>query len=116
MDNSIHNIETKWFENENGKFPAIVMGLNIFDEANFSSFLDHVLDQFKNQRMCSPEETSSMLVTIAGNITAEEFVKHWNESAKKDVVLGIFMSKMVKADVLHISKGEVLDTAALLLQ
>lgn len=114
MDNSIHNIETKVFENETGEFPAIVMGLNIFNTDNLSAFLDDVIAQFKNQRMCSPEDTANMLITIAGNITAEEFVKHWNERTSEDDILGIFMSKMVLADVLHISKGQVLDTATLL--
>lgn len=114
MENSIHNLETKQVSNETGEFPAIVMGLNLFDRERIASFLDHVVTQFKNQRMCSPPGAANMTVTIAGDITADDFRALWNSRTAADPILRQFMSMMVVADVLHIRRGELLDTASLL--
>ncbi len=73
MENSIHNIDTKWFENESGEFPAIVMGLNLYNTDDIESFLDFAIEQFKNQRMCSPPDTQNMTISIAGDTTAKDF-------------------------------------------
>ena len=114
MANSIHNLATKWFENDSGEFPAIVMGLNILDTSTADAFLDHVVEQFKNQRMCSPPHTANMTVTIAGDMTAEEFRTRWIARAARDPILTHFMSIMILADVLHIRGRELLDRASLI--
>jgi hypothetical protein len=114
MENSIHNLDTKQFSNETGEFPAVVMGLDLFDKERLSPFLDHVVAQFKNQRMCSPPDTANMTVTIAGDITADDFCALWNSRMANDPILKQFMSMMVVADVLHIRQGKLLDTASLL--
>jgi hypothetical protein len=114
MTNSIHNLDTKWFKNESGEFPAIVMGLNVQDRQTVDSFLDHVLQQFKNQRMSSPPTTANMTITIAGEMTAEEFRTAWVSRAASDPILKHFMSLMVLADVLHIRGRELLDRASLI--
>jgi hypothetical protein len=113
MLNSIHNLETKWFKNDSGDFPAIVMGLNIQDRQAADSFLDHVIQQFKNQRMCSPPTTANMTITLAGEMTAEEFRTAWADRESKDPILKHFMSLMMLADVLHIRGRELLDRASL---
>ena len=114
MPNSIHNLETKWFKNESGEFPAIVMGLNVQDRQTVDSFLDHVIQQFKNQRMCSPPATTNMTITLAGEMSAEEFCAAWGIRASRDPVLKHFMSLMVLADVLHIRGRELIDRASLI--
>jgi hypothetical protein len=114
MPNTIHNLATKWFGNETGEFPAIVMGIDILDEDTAESFLDHVIEQFKNQRMCSPPTTANMTITIAGNMSAERFRDLWTQRAASDPVLMRFMSMMVLADVLHIRGRELLDRASLI--
>jgi hypothetical protein len=116
MSNSIHNLDTKWFENESGEFPAIVMGLNVQDRQTLDSFLGHVVEQFKNQRMCSPPATANMTITIAGEMTAEEFRTAWVSRVSQDPILKHFMSMMVLADVLHIRGRELLDRASLISQ
>jgi hypothetical protein len=113
MPNSIHNLDTKWFRDDTGEFPAIVMGLNILDEGTAETFLDHVVEQFKNQRMCSPPTTAHMTITIAGNMTAERFRDLWARRSASDPVLNVFMSKMVLADVLHIRGRELLGRASM---
>jgi hypothetical protein len=116
MPNSIHNLDTRWFENESGKYPAIVMGLNITDMKTAESFLDQVILQFKSQRMCSPPKTANFAITIAGDMTADEFRAIWVERSLSDPVLKHFMSIMVLADVLHILGRELLDCASMVSQ
>jgi hypothetical protein len=114
MSNSIHNLDTKWFRNDSGEFPAIVMGLNILDTRTAGAFLDHVIEQFKRQRMCSPPATANLTITIAGDMTAEEFRAAWLTRVSSDPVVKHFVSMMVVADVLHIRGRELLDRASLL--
>ena len=114
MPNSIHNLDTKVFQNDSGEFPAIVMGLNMPDATSAAPFLDHVIQQFKNQRMCSPPNTANMTITLAGEITAEQFRDLWTQRYATDPILKTFMSMMVLADVLHIRGRELLDRASLL--
>jgi hypothetical protein len=114
MNNAVHNIDTKWIRNESGEFPALVMGLDIFDLQNADEFLDSVVERFKLQRMMSPPQTANMSVTIAGDMTAEDFCRRWRERVRKDSILAHFMSLMVVAVVLHISGRDLLDRASLL--
>jgi hypothetical protein len=90
------------------------MGLDIPNGETAAAFLDHVIQQFKNQRMCSPPNTANMTITFAGNMTAEQFRDMWTQRYATDPVLKTFMSMMVLADVLHIRGRELLDRASLL--
>ncbi len=112
--NSIHNLETKEFQNESGRFPAIVMGLNILDIENAGEFIDHVVEKFKVQRTCSPVNTMNMTVTIVGDMTADEFRSRWLQRSAVDPILEHYMSSMVMADVLHLRSGELADRASLI--
>ncbi len=112
--NSIHNLETKEFQNETGLFPAIVMGLDILDIENAEDFIDHVVEKFKAQRTCSPVDTINMTVTIVGEMTAEEFCSQWLRRSAVDPILEHYMSSMVLADVLHLRNGQLTDRASLI--
>lgn len=90
------------------------MGLDIPDADAADAFLDHMVQQFKNQRMCSPPETANMVITIAGDMTAERFRELWAQRSANDPILGHFMKIMVHADVLHIRARKLLDSASLL--
>lgn len=114
MPNSIHNLATKVFRNDSGEFPAIVMGIDIPDTETAAAFVDYVIEQFKNQRMCSPPTTANVTITLAGNMTAEQFCNMWAQRSATDPILKAFMSMMVLADVLHIRGRELLDRASLL--
>jgi hypothetical protein len=114
MPNSIHNLDTKVFRNKSGEFPAIVMGLDIPDTETADSFLDHVVQQFKNRRMCSSPTTANMTKALSGPMTAERFRDLWTSRYSTDPILKTFMSMMVLADVLHIRGRELLDQASLI--
>jgi hypothetical protein len=81
---------------------------------NAESFLDHVIQQFKNQRVCSPPTTAHMTITLAGSMSAERFRDLWARHFASDPILKHFMSLMVLADVLHIRGRELLDRASLI--
>ncbi len=114
MSNEIHNIDTKWVDNEAGEFPAVVMGLNIPDRENFRGFVSDVVEKFKCQRMCSPPETANMTITIMGDVTCKEFADLWRGHSRSDQILQVFMSQMRVADVLRFTpEGGVIDSASL---
>ena len=114
MPNAIQNLDTKLFRNDTGEFPAIVMGLDMPDAEAADSFLDHVIQQFKNQRMCSPPTTANMTITLTGSITADRFRDMWTQRVATNPILKAFMSMMVLADVLHIHGRDLLDRASLI--
>jgi len=114
QQNSIHNLDTKAFRNDSGEFAAIVMGLDIGDPARLEPFVAHVLQQFKNQRMCSPPSTDHLTIAIAGEVTAQQFCRAWHAGAAGDPIMQHFMSSMVPADVLHIRGQELLDRESLI--
>jgi len=111
--NSIHNLATRWIQNDSGEFPAIVMSLSINDMSTADAFLDHAIEKFKTWRMCCPPRTANMTVTIAGGMTAADFCARWASRAAQDPILKQFTSSMVLADVLHIRGRELLDRASL---
>jgi hypothetical protein len=113
MPNSIHNLDTFMCESDAGEVPVIVMGLDLPDAETAEPFLDHVIETFKNQRMCSPPDTAHMSVTLAGSLPAERFRELWARRVAADPVLRHFTSMMVFADVLHIAGKELLDRASL---
>jgi len=115
MPNTIQILDTRMFENETGKFPAILMGLNIPDSGDDEAFLDSIVEKWKCQRMCSPPETANMTITLVGDMTAARFRDLWLVRSAGDPILTHFMSLMVHADVLHIRGRELLDSASLLI-
>jgi hypothetical protein len=114
MANAIHNLETKWFTNDSGEHPALVMGLNLLDPDGLEAFLAEVLQKVTCQLMCSPPGTAHMTITIAGQVTAARFCEVWRRLSAGDPVLAHFMRQMRLADVLHIRGRELLDRQSLL--
>jgi hypothetical protein len=113
--NTISNIQIVRMDGEAGPIHAIMMGLDIDDPAGIDDFMPTVIEKIKFQRMVSPKDTSMMLITIIGNLTAEAFNTSFAAHAANDKVLGVFMSRMNKADVIHGTKdGKALDRASLL--
>jgi hypothetical protein len=115
VQNSIHNLDTKVFQNATGEFPAVVMGLNIRDTNEANAFITSAVEKWKLQRMCSPPDTANMTITVAGDMTAAQFRESWLRHVDRDPILKLFMSMMRHASVLHIRGEEFLDEASLLI-
>jgi len=115
MKNEIKKIETVSIKTKDGISHAIMVSLNIFDLINIDPFLKKVIKDFKSQRMMSPPDTSLMLITIIGELSDEDFKKHWKNLTKTDDVLDVFLSQMTKADVIWGAKdGSVLGKSSLI--
>jgi hypothetical protein len=113
--NTIANLKTMNLQSSDGPVNMIVMGLNIREPQTADAFVQEVVEKFKVQRMCSPPDTSMMLVTIVSEMPVAHFVERWHQLAAADEILSFFMSQMRKADVLRgVVAGETLETASLI--
>jgi hypothetical protein len=102
--NTIANLKTMHLQSADGPVTAIVMGLNIGDTQSADAFIQEVAEKFKAQRMCSPPDTSMMLITLLSEMPARRFVERWRQLAAEDKILNFFMSQMRKAEL---SRGTV---------
>jgi hypothetical protein len=74
-----------------------------------------VVEKFKAQRMASPPETSGLLITLIGNVSAEKFSERWAAATVADPILAFFMSGMHIADVIVGTKaGGIEETDSLI--
>lgn len=113
--NTIANLKTVNVQSPSGPVTAILIGVNIPDLQTAEAFVSEVAQKFKMQRMLSPPETSGLLVTIIGEMTAARFAEKWRELAASDQALAVFMSQMRVADVMRGSpSGQPLEKASLL--
>ena len=113
--NTIANLKTMNLQSSDGPVTMIVMGLNIREPQTADAFVQEVVEKFKVQRMCSPPDTSMMLITIVSAMPVVHFVERWRQLAAADEILSFFMSQMRKADVLRgVVAGETLETASLI--
>ena len=112
--NRIRSLDTKTLDSPNGPIVAIMMAVDVFDANRLIDFMPIVVDKFKAHRLCSPPETSALLVTLIGDISAEQFVQQWVSLASKDQILHHFMTEMQLADVLLGTEfGEVREMVSL---
>lgn len=94
---------------------AILMGLDINDSATVDAFLREAAKTFVSHRMCSPPQTSSMLITIVGDLAAARCAERWRQIMSEDKVLLFFMSQMRVADVIRGSaSGEELEKISII--
>ncbi len=115
MPNRIENIATRLVKRDGRQTPVIMLGLGVDDLASVDQFMTEVVATFRNHRMCSPPETSVLLVTLVGDLDAEGFKKRWAREVEGDPIVGSFMQKMTDAAVLSGSAdGKVLGAASLI--
>ena len=112
MSNRIHNLDTKLAQ---GSVPILVVGLDLDDLDGIEPFMMEVVEAIKLQRMRSPPETATLLISIIGLISTEEFKELWLQAAARDQILSFFMSRMDKAMVIRGQPdGTFLEEASLL--
>lgn len=93
---------------------AIFINLNM-DSLITYNFLIEVKEAFIAQRMISPPETALLLITILGNINAQDFAFALKKVLVEDKVAKAFIHRMAKADVIQGTEiGEILSSASLL--
>jgi hypothetical protein len=113
--NSIAQVKTVTLESPKGPANAIMIAVNIDDPATAEEFVQQVAKQFKLHRMLAPPDTSMLLITLVGGLSADRFAGRWNEIAQRDEVVRAFMAQMAVADVIQGTKtGQQLSKASLL--
>jgi hypothetical protein len=113
--NVLKQLETKEVSLPDGKARAIFIALDINDKNKADGFIAEVLQKFTMQKMISPPDTAMLLVTIIGEMTAEDFRSRWKKAVAQDMVVGMLLSKFTRADVLWgDEKGKPIDQKSLL--
>jgi hypothetical protein len=113
--NSIAQVKTVTLEGPKGPANAMMIAVNLNDPTSAEEFVQQVAEQFKVHRMLAPPDTSMLLITIVGEMSADLFARRWNEIGQRDEALRAFMAKMAVADVVQGTKsGQQLSKASLL--
>jgi hypothetical protein len=117
MPNVISQIKSVPVEGPKGSTSAtsaMMIAVDIDDLTTADSFVTELAEQFKLHRMTAPPETSMMLITILGDLTASQFAARWQAIEARDPVVRAFMSLMTVADVIQgTASGEVLERVSL---
>jgi hypothetical protein len=112
--NRLTKIETVATNGPNGATHGILVSVDAPDAATFSALMPTIIATFKNQRMVSPPDTSFLLITVVGSVSAAEFKRLWDHCTANDQIVGAFLSQMIKADVLNgTAEGKPLNSASL---
>jgi hypothetical protein len=113
--NSIAQVKTVALEYPNRFANAMMIAVNIVDPATAEEFVQHVAEQFKLHRMLAPPDTSMLLISLIGDMSAERFAKRWNEIEQGDEIVRAFLALMTVAEVVQGTKtGQELSKASLL--
>lgn len=103
--NSIAQMKCVQVNGPNGLANAIMIAVNIDDPTTVEEFVSEVAEEFKLQRTASPPDTSMLLVSLFGGLTAERFAAKWLEIEQSDPIVKAYMSLMLVADVIQGTKS-----------
>ncbi len=113
--NSIAQIKTVAANGPQGPTSAMMIALNIDDPADVEGFVSEVGQQFKLHRTIAPPDTSMLLVSIVGGLSADQFAAGWQALIQNDDIVRAYMTLMSVADVIQGTKsGQQLSKASLL--
>ncbi len=112
--NSIKQIQTVALQGPKGPANAMMIAIDIGDANAAEGFIQQVVEQFKVNRMLAPPDTSMLLITSVGDVSADRFARQWNEITQQDDVVRAFMAQMTVADVIQGTEtGKQLSKASL---
>ena len=113
--NSIAQVKTVAANGPKGPTTAMMMAVNIGDAASGEAFVSEIAEQFKLHRTAAPPNTSMLLVTLVGGLSADRFAARWRDIVQQDGIVRAYMSLMQVADVVQGTKsGQQLSKASLL--
>lgn len=115
IDNKIAQIKTLPVGGPNGPATAMMIAVNIVAPAAADTFVEEVAEQFKLHRTTAPPNTTMLLITLMGDMTAPRFAARWREIEQHDQIVRAYMKLMLKADVVQGTvSGQQLSAASLL--
>lgn len=113
--NTIRSANTIEIDSQGGPAFALMIAVDFHDLSLAASFCKEIAERFKVQRTLSPPQTTAMLITLIGEMTAAGFADHWTRLTAADPIMSYYMSQMNRADVVHgTPAGQTLDSASLL--
>jgi len=112
--NEISHIDVVDMEGDDGPGVAITLALDIADPATAAEFLPEVIEAFKIECHDTPR-ASILLISILGDLSAEEFVRLWRAAGEGDEPLAGYLAPMKHADVIQgTAEGKLVSSASLL--
>ena len=112
--NTVCNVKTVQFDSPAGMVGVVLITVDGGEPATGNGVVKSVADKFKLERLSGPSRIDALLITMTGELTAESFARRWRALAVEDSALGLIMSKMRRAEVVHAKAGRgVSDTASL---
>ena len=100
-------------ESEGGH--ALFMTLDVAEPSRLVGFLEDVVTRFKIERMSGPADARFMLITVVGDVSADEFADAWRDATAHDAPARALLGAMHQADVMQgDAAGRVLGQASLL--
>ena len=97
---------------------GIMVAVNADDAGMTTAFVEELARTIALQRMCSPPDTSVLVVSVIGRFDGDDFLEAWRTALSKDApeikALQFFLSEMQTATVVHSKRdGTVLQTLQL---
>ena len=94
---------------------ALFMTLDVTEPAHLVGFLEDVVTRFKVERMSGPPDARFMLITVIGDVPADEFADAWRAAIANDAPARALLGALHQADVMQgDAAGRVLGQASLL--
>jgi len=92
----------------------MMIALNVDDPAGAERFVSEIGEQFKLQRTLAPPDTSMLMVSIIGPLSAGRFAEYWRALTQRDDVIRAYMTLMTVAEVIQgTPSGQQLSKASL---
>jgi len=94
---------------------AMFIALDVADPDRLAGFLEDVVTRFKIERMTGPSDARFLLITVIGDVTADDFAHAWHTSTANDAPARALLGTMHQADVMQGDpQGRVLGQTSLL--
>jgi hypothetical protein len=94
---------------------AMFIALDLADPDRLVGFLEDVVIRFKREHMTGPPDARFLLITIIGEVTADDFAHAWHASTANDAPARALLGTMHQADVMQgDAHGGVLGQTSLL--
>jgi hypothetical protein len=94
---------------------ALFLALDLADPSRLLGFLEEVVTRFKHERMTGPADARFMLITVIGEISAQDFAQAWQAAIANDAPARALLGTLHQADVMQGDRqGRMIAQASLL--
>ena len=94
---------------------ALFMALEVGQPDRLLYFLEEVVTRFKRERTLGPLDARFMLITVLGEVSADDFAKAWQQVIAGDAPARALVGMLHRADVMQgDSQGRMISQASLL--